>query len=568
MRITEEPSLVAQISSTGSDGTITCIFQVFENSPAIVTRVIADLRNFPEVDESQSVMEDMLLSVKGIELLSPTFLDRTDKNHGPLVIEDSYKFNEDKTISTRGNVFIFTNPKASAGFILIKHAPLPNSRPAPVSSDIKWDCKANRLRMYGHGIDSINGKGYQYAVITFSGGKGGRIAALQKYYRLLRRYDPYRDGMLQSNTWGDRSRDGRLGESFMLLEIESAAQLGIDVVQIDDGWQKGASKNSVTKGGIWEGFWEKDTGFWTANPDRFPNGLDPIVTAAKRHRMKIGLWYAPDSSNNMANWKKDAERVLEIHRDHGIDYFKFDAIEVASMQARKNVYDFLERVIEESDGKIAIDMDITAQSRLGYFGSPFTGPLYVENRYTDWTNYYPHRTLRNFWLLSQYTDPVCLRMEFLNNERNWQKYGTDPLAPAKYRPAYLFASVMFASPLAFFENSGLSDDYVASVKPLIKVWKENRKDIYSGSIMAIGDQPSGKSWTGFISVSPDKSKVYILVFREINMLDKWTSVLDADLAGAYKIRKLYGNGDVALNGKVLNAIIPQQKDFIFAVAEK
>jgi alpha-galactosidase len=35
----------------------------------------------------------------------------------------------------------------------------------------------------------------------------------------------------------------------------------------------------------------------------------------------------------------------------------------------------------------------------------------------------------------------------------------DPLAPARYRPDYLFATVMFASPLGWFEVQHLPDAY-------------------------------------------------------------------------------------------------------------
>ena len=53
----------------------------------------------------------------------------------------------------------------------------------------------------------------------------------------------YREGMggkslvAMSNTWGDRNRDSRICEAFVMKEIDAAAELGLDIVQIDDGWQ-------------------------------------------------------------------------------------------------------------------------------------------------------------------------------------------------------------------------------------------------------------------------------------------------------------------------------------------
>jgi alpha-galactosidase len=46
-----------------------------------------------------------------------------------------------------------------------------------------------------------------------------------------------RDGLFLSNTWGHRSRDARINADFIAREVEAGTRLGVDVVQIDDGWQ-------------------------------------------------------------------------------------------------------------------------------------------------------------------------------------------------------------------------------------------------------------------------------------------------------------------------------------------
>ena len=74
-------------------------------------------------------------------------------------------------------------------------------------------------------------------------------------------------------------------------------------------------------------------------------------------------------------------------------------------------------MLRESKGKVVFDLDVTAEIRPGYFGVPDAGPIFVENRYTDFHRYWPHQTLRNLWKLAQYVDPLRLRMEFLNNTR-------------------------------------------------------------------------------------------------------------------------------------------------------
>ena len=73
---------------------------------------------------------------------------------------------------------------------------------------------------------------------------------------------------------------------------------------------------------------------------------------------------------------------------------------------------------------------------------------------------------------------------------------------------------MFGSPLAWFENTGLSSSYVADLAPVIGQWKKEREAIEDGTILPIGEAPDGLTWTGFASVAEDRRGGYLLVFRE------------------------------------------------------
>ena len=93
----------------------------------------------------------------------------------------------------------------------------------------------------GEAAAAVRRPGLPVRALSRTRGARGRIEALQTYQRQLRAFDPSRDGRFLSNTWGDRSRDARINEAFILLEIAAGARLGVDVIQIDDGWQKGAA---------------------------------------------------------------------------------------------------------------------------------------------------------------------------------------------------------------------------------------------------------------------------------------------------------------------------------------
>ncbi len=147
------------------------------------------------------------------------------------------------------------------------------------------------------------------------------------------------------------------------------------------------------------------------------------------------------------------------------------------------------------------------------------GTLFVENRYTDWCNYFPHNTLKNLWMLSQFIPPRKFQFELLNNSRNDEKYGDDPLRPATYDITYEFASVMVANPLVWMEMSNLTDKQITSLQKLVSVYRDVRKDFFNAEIYPIGEQPDGCSYTGFQIVVDDKTG-YLLLFKEYGTIGK------------------------------------------------
>ena len=320
-----------------------------------------------------------------------------------------------------------------------------------------------------------------------------------------------------SNTWGDQSCDGRLSEQFLLEELEQAGRLGITLYQIDDGWQNGTSANSVNPGGVWNGYYAANADFWEVNPLRFPNGLEPVAAFAKSKGVRLGLWFSPDSSHEFANWKKDSETLIGLHRRYGIAAFKMDGVKLTSKVSEENLTKLIQQVLTETDGKVFFNMDVTAETRSGYYGRIHYGSLFVENRFTGkfgkWPNYYPHRTLRNLWMLSEYMPASRLQMEFLNVARNQELYEGDPLAPAVCGMEYSFAVTMCANPLAWMELTGLNEAEARVLERIIPQYRQVQSDLLSGYVLPIGEEPDGTAWTGFQSVKTE-DKGYLLLIRE------------------------------------------------------
>ena len=599
----EADSLTAELIASGERLTLRYFFQLFPgcrgvrmrltvegdtemNAPTEVGDAEAGLREPTGIEadpvrarvgesgesEGESAETDTLdvltLAPLHLRLTQVTLQDQTD-NHNELVSENEWLLHpSEEPLLLSGCLFCVEDVLTGAGLIFLKEAPLPQARPIPSPYDLHVRPGERRFSFAGHGADGT-GEGYAFVTLAYTDGPAGRTAALQEYQRCLRPYVPSRDGMFVSNTWGDRNRDGRINAAFMAQEIEAGARLGVDVIQIDDGWQAGTTSNSVraeSSGGVWEGFYAAQAGFWAVNPERFPGGLEPLVQAAREKGMRFGLWFAPDSSSDFAHWRWDADTILHLHRDLDIGYIKIDGVKLRSKTGERNLKAFFHNVLSESAGRIVFDLDVTAEVRPGYFGLMQPGPIYVENRYTDWRKYWPHQTLRNLWKLAHYVDPVRLRMEFLNHARNIEKYAGDLLAPSLYAPDYLFATVMFSSPLGWFEASHLPETYFAEAAPLISVWKEHREAIFSGTILPLGAAPDGVAWTGFASIAPDRRSAYILVFREASASAEWRVTLPFLTGMKQSVGSMYLGGDgeaTLLPGETIGITIPKPQRFLF-----
>lgn len=587
--VTEGPSLLARLTLRGPAGMIEYTLQMFPGVAGVTValaryevgdaaaagsaHVGAAVATGVEAPAStagalpgRDTLDVLAIAGNHLALTAVTLVDQTDV-HDNLVFEKRYLLHPaaEPRIELGGNVFALEDRFTGDGLVWLKHAPLPHAR--PVKNAVDCAMLQNTLAFLGHNLDAAAPEvpGYASTLLAYSGGAAGRTAALHTLQRAFRPYDPTRDARFLSNTWGDRGKDGRVSEAFMAKEIAAGEKLGVDVVQIDDGWQRGVTANSVEKGGVWNSFWEADANFWGNHPTRFPNGVKPTVDLAAGKGMAFGLWFAPDSSNSFSNWKKDADTIIDLHRTLGVNYIKIDGVKATTRRGEVNLRRFFDAVLDATAGKVSFDLDVTAEIRPGYFGLLHTGPIFVENRYTDFHRYYPHATLRNLWQLAHYVDPARLRMEFLNNTRHADKYADDPLAPGLYGADYLFASVMLANPLGWFEVSNLPAEFVASAAPLVALWKKHRDVLFTNQTLPIGQEPSGLSFTGFLNHGAGRS--YVLVFRERTGHPTWSVELPLAFED-YAVSVLAGRGSAVLRNGTLSVDMPEVMSFLWVMLER
>lgn len=557
--ITGQPAhLELAIINRHADILVKKVYRIFPNTPAISCDTYLKysvLKNVlkaeaissgiekqgKEKPEQPSYTDYYVLDNKHWKIKFVEFQDMTDQQNNLVFEKEVIPYS--KRENYRGNLLLAQNLVHGMNFFILKEAPNTGSQVNYPGYDYSVNNRMISVPFSGFSAEnSLSGWIKGYTVTTGVGNdEADNLFALRAYLRNSVIYEPETHEMIMMNTWGDRGQDGKISEKFILNELEGAKKLGITHFQIDDGWQEGLSANSVSESGkLWDR-WSPE--HWRPNKERFPNGFKKILRSAKEKNIRLGLWFHPTNDNNYASWKTDADIIISLYKTTGIRYFKIDGVKIPNKEAEINFSNFLSEVKRATRGEVFFNLDLTADVRGGYFMFRSAGNLFLENRYTDFVNYFPYHTLRNLWMLSKYFPPQLLQIEFLNKWRNSHKYQKgDPFAPINYDFDYLFAITMMAQPLAWMEASNLPDQ-AFEIAPLVKKYQSLMADIHKGAIMPVGSMPDGRSWTGFQSVQDQGG--YLLVFREDTLKEKEELKLFLPEGQKVEVEKIFSSADVA-----------------------
>ena len=364
------------------------------------------------------------------------------------------------------------------------------------------------------------------------------------------------------NNWGDMNGPDVLNEAFCLREIDAAAEIGLDVVQLDDGWQKGSSKavRIFDENGKNTYLRRLDGDFWEVDREKFPNGLEKVAQYALSRGITPGLWFAPDARNHFGNMERDLA-VLRRAVQMGFRYFKLDMIKIVDWEDRNRFVLFLEKVHALADN-IYLQLDVTGPvPRLGFTDGMGYGKLFVENRFTKRGDYFPHLTLSNLWQLCRYIPAQHFQFELANRRRFPEDYApSDPLAPMNFSAAWQFASVMVSCPLVWMEVQNLHPDDCEELMPLIAAWKQERDRMARCDVQPVGSLPDGTGMTGFLCT--DGQGGYLIALSEQIALHTLSLALPKPVC---EIRCLHTNTaqEIVSDGLHLTVTLPDKAAYAF-----
>ncbi|MDA3959872.1 MAG: hypothetical protein PF961_03710 [Planctomycetota bacterium] len=327
-----------------------------------------------------------------------------------------------------------------------------------------------------------------------------RARAVRAFIAARYPHDPARDCYVLCNTWGStaHSRDARdaAREDNVLREIDLAAEIGVDVVQIDDGWQLDLASTTPMP--------TEDNG-WRPHPEVYPDGWGAIRAHAAKHGVTLGLWAAgtPIPLDDL-QWNRD---------QGGFAYYKLDFMCLRDHAAFHAFQRKVRSFVRDTGHQVRINFDVTElPPRVGYFCMREYGSLYLANRkpmMPESTVYRPHTMLRDAWQLSRYQRLQDVQITIQNPRKTRADLSDAHLHPI----GYCFATALMATPILFQQLQFLAPDQRKELRELLTVYRAHRSAIHRGDVSGIGASPNNTSHTGFHCQLNDGTG-YLTVFRE------------------------------------------------------
>lgn len=337
-------------------------------------------------------------------------------------------------------------------------------------------------------------------VILYQGGKDERELALKKFERERFPVHPQTDVYIIANTWGsDRSRAAATEEN-VLKEMQIQKELGIDVQQIDDGYQMYTGE---------KGFDPAPRG-WYPVREKFPDGFLPIRKKANELNMKTGLWFA--------SMKVSAEEMKNNYDSAGFRFYKLDFANLRNHASLEMMEQKIRAFELYTNHQAKVNWDVTENNaRFGYFWAKEYGAVFLENRKPKLPEnvvYIPYLVLRDLWHLAKY----CNLNKFQGSVQNIDKVDTAASDAYLYNHRYSVAIPLMSTPLFFQETQFYSSEAKQQVKTVLDAYRKVRYSIYESIVYPVGSEPNNKSWAGFQAHHPTQKKGYITLFRELHSL--------------------------------------------------
>jgi alpha-galactosidase len=352
---------------------------------------------------------------------------------------------------------------------------------------------------------------------------------------------------------------------------EKAASLGVERFVMDDGW---FGQRKDDRAGL---------GDWYVNPQKFPNGLKPLIDKVHSLGMDFGLWVEPEMVNpNSDLYKAHPDWVLNFPGRPRTEGRNQLVLNLARPDVRAYVYGFLDKLLTENDIAF-LKWDYNRNwSEPGWPAVPVERQKevyveYVRNLYGILDELRTKHSKVEIESCSGGGARVDLGIMSLTDEV-WPSDNTDPFDRLRIQDGFSYAyapGVMMAWVTAspnWMNNRSTSLDYrflssmqgslgigadlnkwsdedLATAKRLVAQYKQLRPTVQGGALYRLISPENGSEFSVTESLSTDGGQAAIFVFLHSSQLgESYPRVYPRGLdgAGEYSIHALDGQLDARI----------------------
>ena len=340
-------------------------------------------------------------------------------------------------------------------------------------------------------------------LIAYQGGEKDRSLALKIFDR--QRFPLHLPGHKSINacTWGGgtSSRTNRdLGQEHnVLAEIESIADLGIECLGIDDGWQVGKEANDILP--------SKKNG-WYPNKEVYPEGnWERVKNKAQANNVRLSLWTIAQSISD--------EELFWNQTNGGFQHWKFDFIDIDSYESRARVQSRIRTFIKEYNQNVSVVWDLTESiPRTGLFWMREYGFLWLANRRRNIESrnilYRPSNMLKILWDVSQSLNSNKLELALVD-----VRQVPAPSDASLHSMQYAIAIAITGIPMFFDYTRNYLPETRDEIKEFLPIYKQHRDWMHSSYAFPVGNRPNNDTMTGFQYYKEGDTTGYLMLFREL-----------------------------------------------------
>lgn len=203
---------------------------------------------------------------------------------------------------------------------------------------------ANNLRL----ISGINPSGSEYRlpkgevfrtpefIFTYStAGTGPASRDLHDWARKYQLKDGMGDRMTLLNNWEATYFD--FDQAKLEKIIADAADLGVDMFLLDDGWFGNKYPRSSDHAGL---------GDWEETKAKLPGGIGALTAAAKKEGVKFGLWIEPEMVNPKSElYEKHKDWVIHLPNREEYHYRNQMVLDLSNPAVQDYVFGIVDRLL-------------------------------------------------------------------------------------------------------------------------------------------------------------------------------------------------------------------------------